>query len=362
MPGAQPRVRRRDLTALRLLTAVAIGLVGLVVRGEGPAAFDGRHIPADSVAPGPPTTGMFSCRAVSAGRSASLGIARDLHHGLLGQTQDGERSMFVSVLDSSGAPVEGLVPADFVVEEDGTEREVLHVERASAPLQLAVLVDTSAAAAVATRDVRNGLEGFVSRLHEGNEIALVTFGGPPRILVDSTGRLDRLRDGIGRIFAFSDSAAYLLDALVETARGFERRASPRPVIVVVTSEGIDYSSSGSGQVLDALQAGQIATHVIVLKDGTRRGERIGGMGLADGMVQRDLTLEQGPKTTGGQRRDLLSSRAISDALGQLAVILTSQYEVAYARPASLIPPEAIRVRMRRDNLTAQGTPVRRTGE
>ena len=89
---------------------------------------------------------------------------------VLGQTQstlraqDRERSMFVSVLDSSGTPVEGLATADFVVEEDGTEREVLRVGRATAPMQLAVLVDTSGSAAFAIRDVRNGLEAFVSRL------------------------------------------------------------------------------------------------------------------------------------------------------------------------------------------------------
>ena len=288
---------------------------------------------------------------------------------VLGQTQSGlraqgrEQSMFVSVLDSGGAPVEGLVTADFVVEEDGTEREVLRVGRATAPMQLAVLVDSSGSAAFATSDIRNGLEAFVSTMLEGNEIALVTFGGPPRILVESTDQLDRLRDGIGRIFAFSDSAAYLLDALVETARGFERRASPRPVIVVVTSEGIDHSTRGARQVLEALQASHVATHAIVLKDravsAALRASRRGGRDLLDGMRERDLVLERGPRTTGGQRRDLLMSTATRDALDRLAGILTSQYEVVYSRPASLIPPEQIAVRMRRNDLTAQGTPVRR---
>ncbi len=286
---------------------------------------------------------------------------------VLGQTQgalraqSGERSMFVNVLDSSEAPVEGLAPADFVVEEDGTEREVLRVGRATAPMQLAVLVDTSESAAFAIRDVRNGLEAFVSRLLDGNQLTLVSFGGPPRILVESTAQLDRLRDGIKRIFAFSDSAAYLLDALVETARGFERRGSPRPVIVVVTTEGIDYSSHDSEQVLEALQASHVATHVILLKD--RRNTALsaslfGDPVLSNSLYQRDLVLDQGPKTTGGQRRDLLMSSALGDALDRLAGILTSQYEVVYSRPARLIPPEEIAVRMRRDDLTAQGTPVR----
>ena len=275
------------------------------------------------------------------------------------RAQSGDRAMFVTVLDSNGAPVHGLTPADFLIAEDGNEREVLRVDRATAPMQLAVLVDTSAAAAFATSDIRNGLDRFVTALHEGNEIALVAFGERPRILAESTGRIDRLRDGIGRVFAFSDTVAYLLDALVETARGFERRASLRPVIVVLTSEGIDYSNHDSGQVLTALAAAGAATHVIVLKTGSTalRASQIGDVALERRLFERDFVLHQGPATTGGQRRDLLMSTATGDALDHLAEILTSQYEVVYSRPASLIPPEEIVVRMRRGDLTARGTPV-----
>jgi VWFA-related protein len=308
-----PGVRRRNLVALRLLAVLAVGL---------------------------------------------------LSHGSV-WAQSSERSMFVSVLDASGGPVEGLTPTDFVVEEDGSEREVLRVGPATAPMQVAVLVDTSAAAAFATSNVRNGLEAFVSKLHTGNEIALVTFGGRPQILVESTGRIDRLRDGIGRIFAFPETAAFLLDALFETARGFDRREAARPVIVVVTSEGVDYSSNGSRRVLDALRETQVATHTIVMQDPQNtalRASQAGGGEIADGLYQRDLVLARGPEATGGQRRDLLLSTAIGDALEQLAVVLTSQYEVVYSRPASLVPPEDIAVRMRRAELSAQGTPVRHAGD
>ena len=291
----------------------------------------------------------------------SLAVPGQTPSGLHAQSR--ERTMFVSVLESGRTPVEGLVTADFVIEEDGVEREVLRVGRARAPMQLAVLVDTSGSAAAAISHLRTGLEAFVSRLVESNELTLVTFGGPPRILVESTDRIDRLRDGIGRIFAYSDSAAYLLDALVETARGFERRESPRPVIVVLTSESIDYSNHSSEQVLEALQANHVATHVILLKNLMNTGSgpsRFGDRDLGDSLYQRDQVLERGPRTTGGYRRDLLTSSATPDALDDLADILTSQYEVVYSRPASLIPPEEIAVRMRRSDLTAQGIPARRT--
>ena len=319
MPQAQsPRIRCRGLPALRLLVAMAVGLSNLAVLGQPQSAL---------------------------------------------RAQSRERSMFVSVIESGGTPVEGLVTADFVIKEDGVEREVLRVGRARAPMQLAVLVDTSGSAAFAIGDVRNGLEVFFSRLLESNELTLVTFGGPPRILVESTDQIDRLRDGIGHIFAYSDSAAYLLDALIETARGFERRESPRPVIVVLTSEGIDYSTHSSEQALEALQANHVATHVILLKNRMNAGlgqSLFGDRDRADSLYQRDRVLERGPRTTGGQRRDLLTSSATPDALDDLAGIITSQYEVVYSRPASLIPPEEITVRMRRNDLTAQGIPARQT--
>ena len=278
--------------------------------------------------------------------------------------QNDERSLFVSVLDEQGAPVPNLGPDEFVVDEDGVEREVLRAEPARSPMQVAVLVDTSGSAAFAVRDIRNGLERLVPVLADGNDVALISFGGAPRVLVESTRRLDRLRDGIGRIFAFPDSAAYLLDALMETTRGFERREAPRPVMIVVAAEGLDYSRYDYRRIRDALQAAGVAAHVMVLENRANNAFRSNPFGLPGGvdLLQRDRVLSQLPEATGGQRYDLLLSTALPDAMDALAELLTTQYRVVYSRPPSLIPPETISVRMRRADLAARGTPVRWTGE
>ena len=276
------------------------------------------------------------------------------------RAQGSEASMFVSVLDRDGAPVPGLGTADFVIEEDENEREVVQVRPATAPMQIAVLVDTSTASAPATRDIRNGLERLVEGLHEGNEMALVSFGGPPRILVESTGRADRLRDGIGMIFGMSDSAAYLLDAMVETSHGFERREAARPVIIAITTEGVDYSNRDAQQAIDALHASGTAAHMVVLQ-GRLNQARSTEPTQFYAMRERDMFLDLGPRRSGGQRLEVLHSPVLDDTLDELVAVLKNQYEVVYARPASLIPPEEIRVRVRRDGLSARGTPVTRKG-
>ena len=57
-----------------------------------------------------------------------------------------ERTLFVSAVYSGGEPVIGLDLGDFVITEDGRRREVLRVSRAVEPMDIALLVDNSAAA------------------------------------------------------------------------------------------------------------------------------------------------------------------------------------------------------------------------
>ena len=115
--------------------------------------------------------------------------------------QSNERRLIVSVLDRGGAPVAGLGPNDFIVREDDATREILRVEPAPDGRQIALLVDTSQAGVSAITDFRRGLIAFVEAMHKGNEISIISFGGPPRILAETTTSLTQLRDGVSKVFA-----------------------------------------------------------------------------------------------------------------------------------------------------------------
>ena len=180
------------------------------------------------------------------------------------RAQSVERRMIVTVLDGDDNPVGNLEPRDLVVREDGAAREVLRVEPAGAERQIAVLVDTSEAAARATRDFRAGLSGFFEAMHEGNEISLISFGGPPRILVGSTGSLSRLQDGLGDVFGFAGSAAYLLDAMAQAAEGFARREAARPILMALTTEGVDYSNVRAREVFERVHESGAAVYTLLV--------------------------------------------------------------------------------------------------
>ena len=98
-------------TKVRAPTARS-SLGGLTARGESLAAFDGRCIPAGSVAPPSNTPGILGRRALPAGRLARLGATQDFHHGLL-------RRSFVTRLWLVGLAFVMAFPALAVAEKSG---------------------------------------------------------------------------------------------------------------------------------------------------------------------------------------------------------------------------------------------------
>ena len=305
-----------------------------------------RRIPAASF-----VAGLAAATAVAVALAVAGGGVR---------AQSVERRMIVTVLDGDDNPVGNLDPRDLVVREDGAAREVLRVEPAGAERQIAVLVDTSEAAARATRDFRAGLSAFFEAMHDGNEISLISFGGPPRILVGSTGSLSRLQDGLGDVFGFAGSAAYLLDAMAQAAEGFARREAARPILMALTTEGVDYSNVRAREVFERVRESGAAVYTLLVAG---RGRARVDPGLLDARrqqeeMERNLVLERGPRDSGGRSEIVLTSIAVENALLGFATELRNQFLVTYARPDALIPPERIEVAVNRAGLTARGTPLK----
>src|SRR5262245_63057381 len=82
-----------------------------------------------------------------------------------------DRTLYVSAVDEKGEPVDRLGPDDFVIREDGATREVLRVTRATEPIDIAILVDNSAASEGLMPRVREGLSAFIAAMSKGNQIA-----------------------------------------------------------------------------------------------------------------------------------------------------------------------------------------------
>jgi len=268
---------------------------------------------------------------------------------LLAQAGLRERTIFVSALTSRGEPVDGLGPSDFVVTEDGRRREILRVSPASDPIDIALLVDNSAASPQALPRFRNAVRQFVNQMQVGNQIALIALAERPTIFVDYTSSQERLNQGIGRLNDVIGSGMTLLDALVDVSAGLRRREAPRAVIVVVMTNGIEFSNRSGREVVAAMTAAGAALHAFVVG-------HLSGATTED--RERAIVLDSGTSGTGGQYVTLLADMGIERALETLARELSSQYKVVYGRPESLVPPDKIEVESARRGVTMRGTPAR----
>jgi VWFA-related protein len=266
------------------------------------------------------------------------------------QAGDRERTLFVSALDDKGEPIDNLAAADVMVREDGVRREVLRISRAIEPIDIALLVDNSAAAEDSINHMREALRRFVGKMAGGNQIALVALADRPTILVDYTSDQKRLEAGIGRLFAMSTSGMTLLDAIIEVSRGLARRETPRAVIVPVINDGVEFTNRYYRDVVEAVKSASVSLHAITVGSFSVMGDQAGR--------ERAYVLDQGTRDTGGQRVTLLSPMGLNTALDKLARELSSQYKVVYSRPESLIPPEKLEVTSARRGITVRGTPMR----
>src|SRR5437899_4054181 len=270
--------------------------------------------------------------------------------------QTAVRSMYVSVLNDQGAPVPDLGLTDFIVREDNVTREVLRVSPATDPMKVAVLIDNSAAARDGINDLRRALHDFINvmmmqpDLTGRNEMALTTLADRPTILTDYTTNAAELHKGVDRIFSQPGSGTLLLEGIIEICKGIKVRESKRPVIVAITTEGIEFSERYHDLVLEPLKDSGASFHALVVGPMSRS--------LSDAARERGIVLDEGTTLTGGRRENVLTSMSLPAKLKELATELTHQYLVTYAHPESLIPPERITVSAKRPDLKARGVAVK----
>ena len=280
--------------------------------------------------------------------AAASGLARPVFTQT--QADSRERTLFLSAVDKSGEPIEDLRISDVIVREDGARREILRLSRAIEPIDIALLIDNSAAAEAAVIPMRSALRAFVTSMAEGNQIAVISLADRPTVVVEYTSDLKTLENGVGGLFAMSGSGMTLLDAVTETMSGLARRNAPRAMVVSVINDGPEYSTRQYRQVIDAMKTAHAQLHAVT----------VGTFSVSNDSEAREraFVLDLGTKESGGQRMTLLSPMGLDKALGKLARELSTQYKVVYARPQSLVPPDKLEIESGRRGVTLRGTPTR----
>ena len=179
------------------------------------------------------------------------------------------RHIFVSVTDAKNNPVEGLTLSDFSVSEGGEPRVVSRAGPAKDPMRIALMLDTSDAAAPALTHMRAGAIAFLEALPPEDEVILITTGRQARVRVPPTTDRKKLKDAAAGLFT-DGAGTVLMDGLLEMDDRFFKKADDRwPVFVIFTSDGTEASAGAREKEFltwaSAIDKRGVSTHAFVYK-------------------------------------------------------------------------------------------------
>ena len=151
----------------------------------------------------------------------------------------------VTVQDRSAKFVRDLQPADFVVYEDGVKQDVTFFESTRVPVDLIVLLDTSASMRPKIDEVHEAASGFLETLRAGDRGAVVAFNSNVDVLQGLTSDQDALRRAVRSTTAGGNTslntAVYI--ALKAFGRAAQNSLEVRRQAIVLLSDGADTAST-----------------------------------------------------------------------------------------------------------------------
>lgn len=277
----------------------------------------------------------------------------------------------VMVKDSSGRRVDGLLPGDFTVLENGKKQTLVYFTSDPFALSVAVVIDTGMAD-VALQKVNETYSALAGAFSPYDEVALYTYSSTVSQVTDFTGRPERLTAALNDMKQYRGHAngppvlggplgpegptinglpaggppvppvytppreAHVLnDAILRAAQDLSKRDRERRKVIFVISDGREMGSRASyAGVLHLLQARDIQVRAVVVDSGALPGFRqLDKFHLPDQGRTNNLA-KFVRATCGADPLAELSRNSIEDAYAEITSEARNQYTLGYNAQAT----------------------------
>jgi hypothetical protein len=238
------------------------------------------------------------------------------------------RTLSVSITQAKDEQVTGLALEEVVVVENGVTREVVSVERDTRPLELFLLVDTSAAVATPYRlHIVEAVLALLGKLPAGSRYELWTTGDRPTKQVELTADVQLAARALKRVAPQGGST--LLDAIVEIGGRVKKSEGGRRVMVVMAALGTEFSNVDRRRVVEVALGYSLDPFSAVLLE-EAESPAAGEMRLDYEYVLSELS-----NKTGGLLERPLSAMGVATAMRKVSQDLGSRLRIRYATKSDL---------------------------
>ncbi|MGE5204755.1 MAG: VWA domain-containing protein [Chlamydiota bacterium] len=276
----------------------------------------------------------------------------------------------VTVKDDYGRMVEGLVPKDFSVYENGVKQAISYFTSDPFPLSAAVIIDTGVPS-TEFRKVKESLTALEGAFSQYDEVSLYTYSNVVQRMLDFTavnrkvdGTLAMLRDTeegetggvpftggplnssptVNGLPVDQGAMAHippprmshvLNDALLEAGVDLSKRDVTRRKVIFIISDGREWQSTASyREVMKFLLTHNISVYAVSVS-----GAAIPGYSTAEKLhipgLGRSNILPKYAAATGGQAFPAFTRQTIEKAYGELTREARNQYTIGYTTKATV---------------------------
>jgi Ca-activated chloride channel family protein len=238
----------------------------------------------------------------------------------------------VTVIDIAKKFVTGLRPDDFAVYDDGVQQQVQFFESNNVPVDLIIMLDTSASMSDKMDVVHEAAAGFLKTLRAGDRGAVVAFSDTVDVLQALTSDRAALEAAIDTTRAHGATALNnaLYVAIKQFGRSAQESGEVRRQAIAVLSDGEDTSSLMSfDDVMALAKKSGVNIYTIGLQS-KYAAARMSAAGTRRYFSESEYSMKTLAQETGAQAFFPLEISELKGVYASIAQELASQYSIGYA--------------------------------
>ena len=235
----------------------------------------------------------------------------------------------VVVTDPQQNLVAGLGAENFAVFEDGVQQDLSFFAARDVPLDLAILLDTSASMGDKMETMQQAAIGFASTIREGDRVTIVDVKDSVRVLHPLQADPSEAAAAIRGTTARGGTALYnaLYMTLKEMVKQGRASGDVRRQAIAVLSDGDDTASlMGFDDVMDVAKQSGISIYTITLRSAYQMKDSATGQRY---FSQAEFGMKALAQETGARAFFPVSIMELAGVYGSIAEELSTQYALGY---------------------------------